>query len=158
MGALPPSSRRSAEGVGAERRSLPHDCERYLTGFIDGTENPTLIEAPGITLIGEGKPGEGGTIPAVALTAYARVALASADVVIPELTGPRATRVATDAALLAERHRLVTVPVGGLEEALRACPVPLSTMGRSFDEDPEYFLAAAAAGRHAASLLRGTQS
>jgi hypothetical protein len=87
------------------------------------------------------------------LTAYGRVALAPADVVIPALPEPRASRVAADAAPLAARHTLVTVPVDGLAEALRACPVPLSTMGRVLDEDPEYFLAAAAAGRHAASLL-----
>jgi hypothetical protein len=87
------------------------------------------------------------------LTAYGRVALASADVVIPALAEPQATRIASGAAPLATRHTLVTVPVDGLDEALRACPVPLSTMGRSLDEDPEYFLAAAAAGRHAASLL-----
>jgi Protein of unknown function (DUF3866) len=87
------------------------------------------------------------------LTAYARVALATADVVIPQLTGPEAAQVAADAAPLGDRHTLVTVPVDGLAEALRASPVGLSTMGRSFDEDPEYFLAAAAAGRHAASLL-----
>jgi len=87
------------------------------------------------------------------LTAYARVALASADVVIPALTGREAARIRADVEPLAARHTLVTVPVDGLDEALRACPVPLSTMGRSLDEDPEYFLAAAAAGRHAASLL-----
>ena len=88
------------------------------------------------------------------LTAYGRVALARADVVIPELAEEaKAARVAAGAAPLAERHSLVTVPVDGLDEALRACPVPLSTMGRSLDEDLEYFLAAAAAGRHAASLL-----
>ncbi len=87
------------------------------------------------------------------LTAYARVALARADVVIPQLAEPQATRVAAEAAPLAERHTLVTVPVDGLDEALRACPVSLSTMGRSLDEDMGYFLAAAAAGRHAASLL-----
>ena len=86
------------------------------------------------------------------LTAYGRVALAGADVVIPELPGPQATRLAADVAPLAARHRLVTVPVDGLEEALRATPVALSTMGRSLDEDLAYFLAAAAAGRHAASL------
>ena len=40
---------------------------------------------------------------------------------------------AADAAPLAARHHLVTVPVDGLDEALRACPVPLSTMGRSLD-------------------------
>jgi len=87
------------------------------------------------------------------LTAYARVALARADVVIPELAEPEAARIAADVAPLAARHTLVTVPVDGLEEALRACPVSLSTMGRSLDEDMGYFLAAAAAGRHAASLL-----
>jgi hypothetical protein len=87
------------------------------------------------------------------LTAYGRVALASADVVIPQLTGSAAAQVAADAAPLAERHTLVTVPVDGLAEALRASPVALSTMGRSLDEDLAYFLAAAAAGRHAASLL-----
>lgn len=86
------------------------------------------------------------------LTAYGRVALAGCDVVIPELPEPQASRVAADVASLASRHRLVTVPVSGLEEALRACPVPLSTMGRGLDEDLAYFLAAAAAGRHAVSL------
>jgi hypothetical protein len=45
------------------------------------------------------------------------------------------------------------VGLDGLEAALRACPVPLSTMGREYDEDSAYFLAAAAAGRHAAALL-----
>ena len=87
------------------------------------------------------------------LTAYGRVALARADVVIPALAEPRAARVAADAAPLAARHRLITVPLNGMEEALRATPVGLSTMGRSLDEDLEYFLAAAAAGAHAAALL-----
>jgi hypothetical protein len=32
--------------------------------------------------------------------------------------------------------------------------VPLSTMGRGLDQDLGYFLAAAAAGRHAAALLQ----
>jgi hypothetical protein len=88
------------------------------------------------------------------LTAYGRVALAQADVVIPALPEPQAARVASDVAPLATRHRLITVPVDGLDEALRATPVPLSTMGRSLDEDHAYFLAAAAAGKHAASLLK----
>ena len=89
------------------------------------------------------------------LTAYGRVALAAADVVIPALPGPQGARVADGAAPLAARHRLVTVPVDGLDEALRASPVALSTMGRSLDADTAYFLAAAAAGKHAASLLAG---
>jgi len=36
--------------------------DRDLTGFIDGTENPTLIDAPEVALIPEGRPGAGGTI------------------------------------------------------------------------------------------------
>ena len=87
------------------------------------------------------------------LTAYGRVALARADVVIPGLPEPQATRLVTDAAPLATHHHLITVPVDGLAAALRGCPVRLSTMGRGLDEDLSYFLAAAAAGRHAASLV-----
>ena len=90
------------------------------------------------------------------LTAYGRVALARADVVVPGLPGELGARVAAAGGRRwRARHAVVTVPVDGLEEALRACPVPLSTMGRGLDEDPAYFLAAAAAGRHAARLLRG---
>lgn len=87
------------------------------------------------------------------LTAFGRVALAAADVAVPALTGPLAAAVAADLRGLADRHRLVSVPVDGLDAVLRACPVPLATMGRGLDEDHGYFLAAAAAGRHAAGLL-----
>jgi len=87
------------------------------------------------------------------LTAYGRVALARADVVVPVLDGEFGALVAGQAQFLAERHHLVGVPTGGLLAALAACPVPLSTMGRGLDEDRAYFLAAAAAGRHAAALL-----
>jgi hypothetical protein len=89
------------------------------------------------------------------LTAYGRVALARADVVVPGLRGPFGARVAAEAAGLGQRHAIVTVPVDGLEAALRASPARLSTMGRGLEEDPAYFLAAAAAGRHAGRLLRG---
>ena len=87
------------------------------------------------------------------LTSYGRVALARADVVVPELPGAFGARVAAQAAGLAGRHTLVSVSTDGLAEALRGCPVPLSSMGRGLDEDLAYFLAAAAAGRHAAALL-----
>ena len=87
------------------------------------------------------------------LTAYGRVALARAQVVVPELPGPFGERVREQAATLADRHELVHVPVDGLEEALKASPVRLSTMGRGLDEDRACFLAAAAAGRHTAALL-----
>jgi hypothetical protein len=86
------------------------------------------------------------------LTAYGRVALARADVVVPDLPGEFGAAVAAAAAPLGARHDLVTIGVDGLTEVLRACPVPLSTMGRDLDGDLAYFLAAAAAGRHAAAL------
>ncbi len=45
-----------------ETSSWSYLHDRDLTGFIDGTENPNLIEAPEVALIPEGTPGAGGTI------------------------------------------------------------------------------------------------
>ncbi|MGC4760409.1 DUF3866 family protein [Micromonospora trifolii] len=88
------------------------------------------------------------------LTAYGRVALAPAELVVPEDLAPSlATEVHAALAPLAARHRIVRVPTDGLDAALRASAVPLSTMGRGLDADHAYFLAAAAAGRHATALL-----
>jgi hypothetical protein len=93
------------------------------------------------------------------LTAYGRVALARAHVVVPDLPGPLGDRVAAQAAPLADRHELVRVGVDGLTDVLRTAEkdwgVRLSTMGRRLDEDLAYFLTAAAAGRHAATLVAG---
>jgi 8-oxo-dGTP pyrophosphatase MutT (NUDIX family) len=86
------------------------------------------------------------------LTAYGRVALARADVVVPDLPGEFGAVVAAQAAALADRHDVVTVGIDGLAEALAGSPVRLSTMGRGLDADLAYFLACAAAGRHAAAL------
>jgi porphyrinogen peroxidase len=48
--------------IADETSSWPYHHDRDLTGFIDGTENPTLIEAPDIALIGDGSPGAGGSV------------------------------------------------------------------------------------------------
>ncbi len=48
--------------VAEETSSWPYRHDRDLTGFIDGTENPTLIEAPSISLIPDGSPGAGGSV------------------------------------------------------------------------------------------------
>jgi len=48
--------------VAEETSSWPYRHDRDLTGFIDGTENPSLIEAPEVAVIGEGRPGAGGTV------------------------------------------------------------------------------------------------
>lgn len=45
-----------------ETSSWPYRHDRDLTGFIDGSENPTLMDAPEVALIPEGNPGAGGTI------------------------------------------------------------------------------------------------
>jgi len=90
------------------------------------------------------------------LTSYGRVALARADVAVPELPGEFGKQVTAQAAPLGERHQLVSVPVDGLLAPLAGCPVRLSTMGRGLAEDRAYFLAAAAAGRHAARLLQAS--
>lgn len=87
------------------------------------------------------------------MTAFAQVALASADLVVPDGLGPDlAALVEESVATLQVRHRIVRVGTDGLLDALRASPAELSTMGRSLGQDSAYFLAAAAAGRHAAAL------
>ena len=53
---------RGVASVAEETSSWPYRHDRDLTGFIDGTENPTLTDAPGVTLVPEGRPGAGGTI------------------------------------------------------------------------------------------------
>jgi len=40
----------------------PYHHDLDLTGFIDGTENPTLVDATEVALIPPGQPGEGGSI------------------------------------------------------------------------------------------------
>ncbi len=48
--------------VAEETSSWSYMHDRDLTGFIDGTENPTLVEAPEVVLVPAGSPGAGGTI------------------------------------------------------------------------------------------------
>jgi hypothetical protein len=75
---------------------------------------------------------------------------------VPLLDGPLGERVRRQAAPLGAprgRHRLVEVATDGLLAALAETPVTLSTMGRGLADDPASFLAAAAAGVHAAHLL-----
>jgi porphyrinogen peroxidase len=53
---------RELASIVGETSSWPYRHDRDLTGFIDGTENPTLADAPELVLIPEGSPGAGGTI------------------------------------------------------------------------------------------------
>lgn len=97
------------------------------------------------------------------LTAYGRVALLPADVVVPvfDADEPALTalghQVDAQVAALVEpqgRHRRVPVAAGAdLRTALGTSPARLSTMGRGLDDDPAAFLTVAAAGVHAVELL-----
>jgi putative iron-dependent peroxidase len=56
---------RSLAGLAAtadETSSWPYRHDLDLTGFIDGTENPGLIDAPPVVLVPDDAPGAGGTI------------------------------------------------------------------------------------------------
>ena len=49
-------------GLAHEMVGWPYHHDLDLTGFIDGTENPTLVEATGVVTIPDGTPGEGGSV------------------------------------------------------------------------------------------------
>lgn len=87
------------------------------------------------------------------LTALGRVALAPADIAVPALTGDLGVTVTAAVSALSPPHRLVTVAVDGLRDAVAAAPVKASSMGRGLDADEAYFVGCAAAGRHTATLL-----
>ena len=98
------------------------------------------------------------------LTAYGRVALCQADIAVPDLAGDGSPAMAELANAVAagvrqlSRHRLIMVDLTGLRTVLAGSPIRLSSMGRGLDADPGYFLAAAAAGRHATTLLESRES
>jgi putative iron-dependent peroxidase len=48
--------------LGEETSSWSYRHDRDLTGFIDGSENPTLLDAPDAALLPEGVPGAAGTV------------------------------------------------------------------------------------------------
>jgi hypothetical protein len=98
------------------------------------------------------------------LTAYGRVALCQADIAVPDLAGDGSPAMAALASAVAagvrqlSQHRLIMVDLAGLRTVLAASPIELSSMGRGLDADPGYFLAAAAAGRHATTLIGSSLS
>ena len=53
---------RDVATVADETSSWPYRHDLDLTGFVDGTENPTLFDAPELVLVPEGEPGAGGTV------------------------------------------------------------------------------------------------
>lgn len=93
------------------------------------------------------------------LTALGTVALARADVCLPPLPEERMAIVWNQlvGSGIASRHRLVIEDGSAGVAALLAGGVKLETMARGPGEEPEFFLAAAAAGRHAGRLARGSR-
>ncbi|MFY9615329.1 MAG: Dyp-type peroxidase [Candidatus Dormiibacterota bacterium] len=53
---------RASASLATETASWSYQHDRDLTGFIDGTENPSLIDAPEVALIPDGDTGAGGSI------------------------------------------------------------------------------------------------
>jgi porphyrinogen peroxidase len=53
---------RPIASIATETASWPYQHDRDLTGFIDGTENPDLVDGPEIALFPEGNPYAGGTV------------------------------------------------------------------------------------------------
>jgi putative iron-dependent peroxidase len=52
----------SHASLGEETSSWPYRHDRDLTGFVDGSENPTLLDAPSDALLPEGVPGAAGSV------------------------------------------------------------------------------------------------
>jgi hypothetical protein len=87
------------------------------------------------------------------LAALRFAALVPSIIALPTLAPDRAELVQRQLAEAGlHEFAVFDVDLGPAEEALRSSPVPLRTMGRSFDEDPDAFRASAAA---AVLALRG---
>ncbi|GAB4283697.1 MAG: DUF3866 family protein [Coriobacteriia bacterium] len=86
------------------------------------------------------------------LTALGRIALAAAEVPVPALSEPHAALLedALRTGAIFDRHRRHDVPVPRLPDTRG---IEMRSMGRSPDDDPAFFQAAAAAGHLAADLL-----
>ena len=92
------------------------------------------------------------------ITVLRQVALAPVQVAVPALEGERRDAVwrALREAGLEERHQLVEVTGRPAVDLLHERGVEAVTMGRSLDQEPEFFLAAGAAGVLAGRMASGT--
>jgi len=92
------------------------------------------------------------------VTALSQIALTPALVVLPMIDQMRLMmledQIARSGVSFRHRTRIFDGRAGIAD--LHAAGIRLSSMGRSFEEDPEFFLAAAAAGAAAADLLKST--
>lgn len=88
-------------------------------------------------------------------TALGRIALRACDVVLPVMDREKTALVNAqlEESGISGQHRLVEVDASVTAEALAGYGLKVNTMGRGFEQDREFFLAAGAAGVHAAGLL-----
>jgi hypothetical protein len=92
------------------------------------------------------------------LTALSRVVLAPSHVAVPAITDERRRSTIWEAlkrAALEERHQLVEATGQPALDLLRERGIDVESMGRSVEEDPEFFLAGGAAGVLAGRMAKG---
>lgn len=116
--------RMSAADLRSRHQGISHHSLRILSGF---TPVPLTVPLPEFTDEGEGQ--------------------------LPLFSGDFSQLVESQVKQISSRHRVQKCSTVGLYQALSQCPVRLSTMRRSLDEDAAPFLAAAVAGRLAAQML-----
>ncbi len=108
---------------------------RDLTGFIDGTENPDLLEAPGVALVPDGEPGAGGSVVLVQTWIHDSAAWEALSVPEQERMAGAENGVRDaltyHAAVLTGAYDVVP-PV----EALRTCAAPDNWAGLPRSHDP----------------------
>jgi hypothetical protein len=94
------------------------------------------------------------------LTVLSRVVLARCHVPVPELSPSRLWDVLgqLEEHGIAARHLVRVLDGSAALEVLKTHRIHVTTMGRSVLEDREYFLAAAAAGAHAAELVPASET
>ncbi|MGB9803300.1 DUF3866 family protein [Desulfofundulus sp.] len=93
-------------------------------------------------------------------TALGRVALVPCTVPIPVLAPEKRAliwRQLQESGIL-DKHRIIEVEDNPTREALQEYGLTVTTMGRGIDEDPDFFLAAGAAGAYAAGLFLRTNT
>jgi putative iron-dependent peroxidase len=108
--------------VGGEVTGWLYRHDRDLTGFIDGTENPSLLTAPEVAAVPEGQPGAGASIVLYQVWRHDSAAWESLGMVGQEMsmgrTKPDSVELAEDVMLPSAHVARTTVEVDGEEKQI----------------------------------------